>query len=435
MASSKKAPVSASIFVYQVGFGDCFLLRFTYADASQRHILIDFGTTKLPESAKPTHMVDVANDIKAKCGGKLDAVVATHRHADHISGFATQADSKGSGDIIRSLTPQVVLQPWTEALDAPEQSLGPDPVAGKQAFALRKSSLAAMEEVAKAAVRSLNAKQFRNSRMKGLADQIRFIGEDNISNVSAVKNLSSMAATNVYGFHGGKSGIAALLPGVKVDVLGPPTLYQTDTIRKQRSRDKDEFWQLAPKRVAAAMAVNGSDARLFAVAPTIPRGKPIAEQRWLIERIDAANAEQLLGIVTALDDQMNNTSLILLFRAGSKTILFPGDAQLENWEYALQSKFAPLLDNVDVYKVGHHGSLNATPKSLWKRFAKRGDKQRGDRLTSLMSTLKGKHGSVEAHTEVPRKTLVDALTAESNLHTTETIAEPSLCEEVIIDLR
>jgi hypothetical protein len=435
VANSKAAPVSASIFAYQVGFGDCFLLRFTYADASQHHILIDFGTTKLPENSSPTHMVDVANDIKAKCGGRLDAVVATHRHADHISGFATQAGGKGSGDIIASLVPQVVLQPWTEALDAPEQSLGPDPDAGKLAFAKRKSSLAAMEEVAKAAVRSLDARQFPHSRMKGLADQIRFIGEDNISNVSAVRNLSRMGKKNVYGFHGGKSGIASLLPGVKVDVLGPPTLHQTDTIRKQRSRDKDEFWQLAPKRVAAAMGVDGSDSRLFPDAPIIPGGKPIAEQRWLIDRIDAANAEQLLGIVTALDDQMNNTSLILLFRAGSKTILFPGDAQLENWEYALQSKLAPLLDNVDVYKVGHHGSLNATPKSLWKRFAKRGNKGREDRLTSVLSTLKGKHGCAAKHTEVPRKTLVDALTAESNLHTTETISELVLCEEVVIDLR
>ena len=35
--------------MYQVGFGDCFLLTFHYAKGDDRHILIDFGSTKLPQ--------------------------------------------------------------------------------------------------------------------------------------------------------------------------------------------------------------------------------------------------------------------------------------------------------------------------------------------------------------------------------------------------
>ncbi len=435
MAGTKKSPISATIFAYQVGFGDCFLLRFGYADTSQRHLLIDFGTTKLPENASPAHMVDVANDIREKCGGQLDIVVATHRHADHISGFATKDDGSGSGDIIRALKPKVVLQPWTEAPDAPVDSLGPNPDQGQQAFASRQLSLAAMHGVAAAAVSNLDNAVFRKRSMQGLAEQIRFIGEDNIANKSAVRNLASMAAKNVYGFHGSDPGFGSLLPGIKVSVLGPPTLHQTDTIRKQKSRDKDEFWQLAPKRLADSMAAQAETGLLFPDAPSQRASKLFAEQRWLADRIDTCNAEQSLGIVRALDDQMNNTSLILLFQAGAKTLLFPGDAQLENWEFALQSKFAKLLDSVDVYKVGHHGSLNATPKSLWKRFAKRGDESKKDRLTSVMSTLAGKHGSEKAQTEVPRRTLVDALKADSALHTTEDLAPDRLCEVVEIDLR
>ena len=427
-------PITATIFAYQVGFGDCFLLRFTYPDSTKRHLLIDFGTTKLPNGFNSSHMIDVANDIKAKCGGKLDIVVATHRHADHISGFATKADRSGPGDIIRSLKPSIVLQPWTEALNAPEDSLGPVSPLDKKNFVRRKATLKAMDAAARAAVDSLKSPNFNSRAMQGLVDRIAFIGEDNISNVLAVKNLATMAETNVYGFHGCDPGFAALLPGIKTDVLGPPTLRQTETIRKQRSRDKDEFWHLAPKRIAAAVGAEAGQARLFPDAPTINRHKPIAEQRWLIERIDSANAEQLLGIVTALDDQMNNTSLILLFRAGSKTILFPGDAQLENWEYALQSPLAGLLDSVDVYKVGHHGSLNATPKSLWKRFSKRGNKKRKDRLTSVMSTLKDHHGHEDRNTEVPRRTLVAALKSESTLHETEDLPNNQLYKEVTIDL-
>jgi len=108
-------PVSATLFAYQVGFGDCFLLRFSYADHSRRHMLIDFGTTGLPEDAERSRLLTVARDIQAKvteqeAGARLDVVVATHRHADHISGFATR-DGAGSGDVIAGLRPRVVVQP------------------------------------------------------------------------------------------------------------------------------------------------------------------------------------------------------------------------------------------------------------------------------------------------------------------------------------
>ena len=434
MPGAGNAPVEATIFAYQVGFGDCFLLRFTYEDQTSKHILIDCGTTGLPADVASSQLLVVAKDIADKCDGKLDIVVATHRHADHISGFATKADGKGSGDVLKALKPELVLQPWTEAPDAPLDSLGPDPVDGAKAFTARKNTLAAMHAVSAQVVAHIDQRQFQ--RMPALAGQLRFIGEDNLANLSAVHNLQDMgdAGTSVYCFHGCDPKTDAVLPGVKVHVLGPPTLHQTDTIRKQRSRDKDEFWQLAPKQIGEAMGPV-ADQSLFPDAPYDPASKLLTEQRWIAERIDTANAEQLLGLVRSLDDQMNNTSLILLFEAGSKSLLFPGDAQLENWEYALQSPFADLLADVDVYKVGHHGSLNATPKSMWNKLANRGPKSKPGRLTSVMSTMAGKHGNEHSHTEVPRKTLVDALRAETDLRSTADLATNALYDEITIDLR
>ncbi len=425
-------PVEATIFAYHVGFGDCFLLRFTYADHSRRHILIDFGTTSLPDDAGSDWMLRIAKDIRDKCtdqGGTLNAVVATHRHADHISGFATASSGKGSGDIIAALKPDVVVQPWTEAPDAPVDWVGPV-VKDKQAFAARKSSLEAMHETASLALKYIY--QTRKSLPSALVQEIAFVGEDNLSNLSAVKNLQAMGP-NVYVYHGSDSGLAGHLPGIDVTVLGPPTLTQTDAIRKQKSSDKDEFWMLAPKRMSDAGAL-GDPAPLFPDAKRIPGNRLYTEQRWVARRVDFAASELMLGLVRALDDQMNNTSVILLFRAGTKSLLFPGDAQLENWQFALQSDLAPLLDSVDLYKVGHHGSRNATPRSMWQRFSKRGDKNRPDRLTSVMSTKRGKHGCVKKHTEVPRVSLVDALKAESNLHTTESLDAGELCEVISISL-
>ena len=82
------SPQKARIRMYKVGFGDCFLLSFLYAADEKRHILIDFGTTKAP-AGNPDLMQEIAEDVRAETSGQLDVVVATHRHKDHVSGFAT----------------------------------------------------------------------------------------------------------------------------------------------------------------------------------------------------------------------------------------------------------------------------------------------------------------------------------------------------------
>ena len=81
-----------------------------------------------------------------------------------------------------------------------------------------------------------------------------------------------------------------------------------------------------------------------------------------------------------------------------------------------------LLSKVDVYKVGHHGSLNATPKTLWNLFQKKTpDEHKKERLRTIVSTMTGKHGSVDRGTEVPRSKLVQALKTESTFATTQSL--------------
>lgn len=431
---TQTSPVEAVIFAYQVGFGDCFLLRFLYADKSKKHILIDFGTTGLPQSVADSQMTIIANDIASKCEGNLDAIVATHRHADHISGFATKPNGKGSGDIIRALKPKVVLQPWTEDLTLAKDATAPKAVAHP---ALRSHSLGMqlMHTTAERVLSQLNLSPRIFS--PALTESIRFIGEDNLANKSAVNNLATMGSRKpVYTYHGGPSGLSRILPGVKTHVLGPPTLKQTDTIRKQKSRDPDEFWQLQLRKLSGDAQRLESGDSLFPGHPSAPGGKLPMSARWLASRLREARGQQVLEIVRILDKQMNNTSLILLFEAGNKKLLFPGDAQLENWQYALSvDKNLELLQDVDVYKVGHHGSLNATPKSMWAAFRKRGGATKKGRLKTIMSTMPGKHGKDSSKTEVPRKTLLSALKSESELHSTHTLDPSRLYDEVHIDLR
>ncbi|MGE3966428.1 MAG: hypothetical protein AB7I09_20195 [Planctomycetota bacterium] len=427
---TNRRPISVEIDSYQVGFGDCYLLKFRYGPSDVRSVLIDFGTTALPKMTGKSktsgdYMVAVARDIAANCG-VLQMVVATHRHADHISGFATgskrakRAKSESSGGIIFGLKPKIVLQPWTEDPKAERDARG----ASAHSTRSRRSFVAGLAAMHEVAAKVLEIAKRPPRRMSArLVDKLRFLGEDNLKNKSAVDNLIAMGkrrgARAIYARHGMKIALGRDLPGVKLTVLGPPDLTQTESIRKQRKSDPDEFWHLRAGSSRSNVAASGKSAAFARGSKRIP-----SRARWFQRRLDQMYGAELLEIVRSLDEQMNNTSLILLFEVGTKKLLFPGDAQIENWSYALadapdHQRTLGLLADVDLYKVGHHGSLNATPRQLlWDAFEKRGAKK-GRRMKSLLSTMAGKHGSSESRTEVPRGSLVRALKAETDLTSTQ----------------
>jgi hypothetical protein len=413
------APTAVRVRNYNVGFGDCFLLTFTYPKGDLRHILIDFGSTK-PSSFGPASLLPIAEKIREDSGGKLHMVVATHRHADHISGFGGKP-----GRVIASLEPELVVQPWTE-----DPELEPDaqaPVAtgnGRLRAQALVSQLADMQRLAATMLAELPKLEASAVVPKTVTEQVRFLGETNIKNEPAVKNLMTMGKRDpVYASFGTRLPTARLLPGIGIDVLGPPTLRQSAAIAKQRSIDPSEFWQLlGMKSVGGRRRGEGLPRPVFPDAPIARR--PPQEARWLIPQVDRMRAEEMLAIVRILDSVLNNTSLILLFRIGNTSLLFPGDAQIENWSYALftapnRKEIRKRLASARFYKVGHHGSLNATPKTLWNGFQRRSATATPQRLVTMVSTLKGKHGSEARGTEVPRKPLIAALKEMSDFHDTE----------------
>ena len=425
-----------TLHAYQVGFGDCFLLAFHYKSARDRHVLIDFGSTGLPKAAPKNQLTLIAQDIASVCGGTLDAVVLSHRHRDHMSGFATTANHKGPGDIIRGLEPKLVIQPWTEDPKAKKDATAP--TTGQKTNALRIASLDAQRVAVQNVMTEAQmlAAARTGDRDRGALESVVEEGMEGILNVSAVKNLQTMAPPEKhrYVFHDSPSGLGSVLPGVTTTVLGPPTLKQSDAIKKERSKDDVEFWMLQEldSRFWGTQARNArfltTSARRQGGSGPFPRAKAVqgvpSYARWFVPRVRAARAHELLGIVRILDKEMNNTSVILLFEVGSARLLFPGDAQIENWELTLQDKaLMKRLTGVTFYKVGHHGSRNATPKSLWNGFANRSRRKLPTRLRTVVSTMAGKFGASKRHTEVPRTTLVTALKDETDFFSTQALVQ------------
>jgi hypothetical protein len=101
-----------------------------------------------------------------------------------------------------------------------------------------------------------------------------------------------------------------------------------------------------------------------------PDGANIPDNAAL-RRIGADAAQDAEALALAMNNATNNSSLVLAFelsKAG-KVLLFAGDAQAGNWRSWSEEAFGDdraevttkdLLGRTVVYKVGHHGSHNAT---------------------------------------------------------------------------
>jgi hypothetical protein len=232
MTNTSNAP-KVTIRSYQVGFGDCFLLIFDYG-TQKRYALIDFGTNGTPDGNDKAQLIKIAKNIQQTCHSKLHVVVATHRHGDHISGFSTD-DSDSPGNIIKDCQPEVVIQPWTEDFDTHNDA--------EEAIQARVNNVAAtlvsmQGFAARALAESHTLRQFAAPDL----DQVSFDGQNNLPNISAVQNLREMGKTKVYVNCGFPLDLSHVLPGVKVWVLGPPTLKQSEKIKTQESTNSNEFW-------------------------------------------------------------------------------------------------------------------------------------------------------------------------------------------------
>jgi hypothetical protein len=355
----------AKIRMYRHGLGDCFLIALPRKKGADPYrILIDCGVI-LGTADVTTTMTNVVEDIVQESGGKIDLLLATHQHWDHLSGFIQAADS------FAKLKVGDVWLAWTE--DPKDDLANKLRSERHQALASLRLGVGAM-------------------RMAGDADGageveelIGFFGAaGGASTEDALAKAKASAAGMVRYCLPTDPPISLGDPDVKLFILGPP--HDEKLIRQTLSSAKDpETYGIAAQALAATVmaALSADDNSVpFGDLRSIPAETAAGQeffQRWYFgpgadapawRQIDTAWLDGASELALALDSATNNTSLVLAIElAGKDVLLFAADAQVGNWlswqdrTWTVDGRTITgpdLLARTIFYKVGHHGSHNAT---------------------------------------------------------------------------
>jgi beta-lactamase superfamily II metal-dependent hydrolase len=376
--------VGLRVRMYRVGFGDFFLLSVPHGGESL-HILIDCGVHQVDIES----MGDAVSDMAKECGGRLALVVMTHRHADHISGFAKCAE------IFETITVEAVWMPWFEN---PNEKEAARAQAGLAQMAAKLGASFAKRDFSAAGVKTLD-------RVQSMA-----ANADGGKNGKALQVLNGGFADRKAKYSYYKAGDLAKLPvslqaaGLAAEILGPPGDVRLLTKMNKASQeyltgDDDEEQDAGFSAFNAIFHVEAKacDPKAFKYV-----GANKLRSLFLDFQFSA-----LAASATNLDNYMNNQSLVILFRFKGKSLLFVGDAQWGNWrnflygpegEANIRPEAKDILNSLDFYKIGHHGSANATPVDAVKLMR--------PGCACMCST------ELNAYNEVPRSPLLDAFRAQ-----------------------
>ena len=404
MAIFEPPKTGVAVRMYRQGHGDCYLLAIPNEkeNGDPVHVLIDCGYK--PGSQKfidpPTDAGGILTHIQESTGKKLDLVIVTHEHQDHVNLFLKKKRGKpyfGAIDIRNAWFA------WTESPTDP-LAKGLRKKHGDQLLQLveARSHLARLAAAGEddPTVRQLDAllamefggeQDGFNRREMGAAarDPAKSL------NKRGLKLIKDQAGRNVKYLSPGQS---LLVPGTRVRayILGPPRkeslLTDEDPVGNEGfPGDHSDSHGLS---FGAAVRGDMDQSLPFAVEYCLDKRKALARKYFKehygragsgvnekkeVEVSDNADWRRIDGewlysagsLALKLNTGINNTSLVVAFELpkSKRVLLFVGDAQRGNWISwddkpckAGRKKVTAreLLGRTVLYKVGHHGSHNAT---------------------------------------------------------------------------
>src|SRR5262245_33900546 len=209
------------IRMYKQGLGDCFLLTFP-REPRPFHLLLDCGALNSRHYDSEL-MRGVVRDIAEVTKGRIDALVATHEHWDHISGF----HSSQAQELFDDINVERVWVAWTE---------NPDSEAAKELKKeFGKHKAAVQMAINRLPGRASNGGQFGLYR-KAISELFGFLGGPGAtgeSKTSAAWEYLLGKGPNLYCDPKKRPLELKGVEGVRVYVLGPPA--DITMIRKRLS--------------------------------------------------------------------------------------------------------------------------------------------------------------------------------------------------------
>lgn len=411
-STSRAAHPQVTVRHYCQGIGDCHLLKFTKDDGGDYWMLIDCGV-HTAVSGGSQKIDDIVGDIFSATD-RLDVIVATHEHTDHLSGFASAAEKFAQFDVGE------IWMGWTEnPADAQARAL--DKYKDQALTALQLTSrvldgatgLSPHLATARDGLQSVLGFQFgaKGDKVRAMRDALvelaprdvrYFEPKDPPITIPGLSNLRiyvlgpprdpamikvTERASEMYGLAGGgwtvaqalANGIAAhdglLSPtedcaapfdsnmGIPLSrLIDPNVAQQSQGIERSVLAFLNDHY-LGPARQGVSTPAGANSGQEPDPAET--------DQSWRRIDLDWLGASADLAI--QLDKKTNNSSLVLAFEfiETGRVMLFVGDAQVGNWLSWQDLKWRvgdvtvtgpDLLARTVFYKVGHHGSENATLK-------------------------------------------------------------------------
>lgn len=404
-----KEDLTVNVRMYCQGLGDCFLLTFMRGE-QKFTMMIDCGVLHGTNDAKEK-MQEVVKNIKTETGGAIDLVVVTHQHWDHISGF------EQAQDVFDQIVFEEVWLAWTE--DPNNQTAVNLNKGFKARLAGLQNALTKLEATIGLTDETDEIKQL----LEGFFGEKFGDVDDNEKLGAAERKPSKSARVKAWDYINKKSvpnkpkytycypGAEPLtlreFEGVRIYVLGPPQdpakirdLNPPPTEKYRHNFNLNAFSLEDSFFVAVSDGADSQDSNACSPFDLSQEGVVTEKEAQdpdvtgykffnayyhsnkggtnLWRRIDNDWLTMTSEMALKLDSYTNNTSLVLaieLIESG-KVLLFVGDAQAGNWQSwhdyvwkvpnknGLKQKVTAedLLKRTVLYKVGHHGSHNATLK-------------------------------------------------------------------------